>query len=155
MTELVALLVHVRQHQAGKDRHDHLVFHLEQNRKMKYFILKYVLHSQSRVVTPAILCHKESARGSKDTTVLFACSSLVLYGIRLVGFHADGDGPHYLELLRDVQHLPRLGSLHQVDRLPQVEEHLGLGSVDAVEVTNHGVVTEEILGVKYILNFQY
>ena len=60
-----------------------------------------------------------------------------------------------LVLWRDVQHLSRLGSLHQVDRLPQAEEHLGLGSVDAVEVTNHGVVTEEISGVKYILNFQY
>ena len=43
------------------------------------------LHS---VTTPAILCHKEPARASKDLTGLSVCSSLVLYGIKIVGFHA-------------------------------------------------------------------
>ena len=51
------------------------------------------------VATPALLCHKEPARASKAPRGgfgtqnapiggYFACSSLVLYGIRIVGFHA-------------------------------------------------------------------
>ena len=56
-----------------------------------------------------------------------------------------------LEVGRDVQHLPRLRSLHQVDGLPQTEEHVRLGSVDSIEVTHHRVVTEMSV-VKYILH---
>ena len=41
------------------------------------------LHS---VATPALLCHKEPARASK---AYFVCPSLVLYGIRIGGFHAQ------------------------------------------------------------------
>ena len=51
-----------------------------------------------------------------------------------------------LVLCRDVQHLPRLGSLHQVGGLPQAEEDVRLGAVEAIEVTNHRVVTEISLG---------
>ena len=56
-----------------------------------------------------------------------------------------------LVLGRDVQHLPRLRSLHQVDGLLQTEEDLRLGSVDSIEVSHHRVVTK-ISGVKYILD---
>ena len=34
------------------------------------------------------LCHKELAQASKYQTSLFACSSLFLYGVRIVDFHA-------------------------------------------------------------------
>ena len=56
-----------------------------------------------------------------------------------------------LVLGRDVQHLPWLRSLHQVDGLLQTEEDLRLGSVDSIEVSHHRVVTK-ISGVKYILD---
>ena len=51
------------------------------------------------ISSPAVLCHKEPARriqspllGALDRKIplggYFACSSLVLYGIRIGGFHA-------------------------------------------------------------------
>ena len=46
----------------------------------------------SEELLQCLLCHKEHSSHPKPPTrgfgTLFACSSLVLYGIRIVGFHA-------------------------------------------------------------------
>ena len=44
------------------------------------------------ILLPAILCHKEP-----DPTGLFACYSLVLCGIRIVGFHARKGCPNVIK----------------------------------------------------------
>ena len=60
---------------------------------MKYFhALKGPIIGALSVATPAILCHKEPARRKNTPYELrprgISCSSLVLYGIRILGFHA-------------------------------------------------------------------
>ena len=60
---------------------------VESFRLLKYFhALKGHIIGALSDATPAVLCHKEPAKIPPTRGI--SCSSLVLYGIRIVGFHA-------------------------------------------------------------------